>query len=320
MADNGDDELERISSESIARLERGQLPVEAEQRLQALRGRTDFFTSDLTVNEVALGVDHGLRPISQVMGSCVYHVGMQLYANWGTQGNSYIRSVPVLAGAWNEARNTAIQRLREEAKQCGADAVLGVRISRSDRDFSPNSVEFVVLGTAVRVPNWNRAEHPIVTGLSGSEFWRLLSRGFVPVGLVANSSVIQAIADPQSQWAMARGPLSAVGSMNRDIENFGVGVDYAVAQTRTAIASAARGMNAVGVVGMRIDRQIQTIEVANGLGGGAWGIGSGGPSQRRDLLVTVHALGTAIARGAVKSPIEPLAIMPVRNLQTEMSG
>lgn len=55
MPDEPPSELERVRAQSLQRLAAGQLPVEAERRLQALRSRPDFFTSDLSVSEFALG-------------------------------------------------------------------------------------------------------------------------------------------------------------------------------------------------------------------------------------------------------------------------
>src|ERR1700756_2932100 len=65
--------------ESVQIRQRGGLPVNAIERLREARARqgTDehFFTSNLSVNELALTHDLGFEPLGQVMGSCVYHVG-----------------------------------------------------------------------------------------------------------------------------------------------------------------------------------------------------------------------------------------------------
>ncbi len=170
MTDDPGSDLQRAREESLARLERGELPLEAEQRLRALRDRPDFFTSDLSVDEVALATDLGVKPVSQVMGSCVYHVGQPLNFYWGQPGDGYVQTIPVLEQAWNESRATAVDRLRQEAAECTADAVVGVHIQRAEREFVANSVEFVMLGTAVRIPGAKSTDGPVVTGLSGSEY------------------------------------------------------------------------------------------------------------------------------------------------------
>ncbi len=62
--------------ESLKRVEKGGIPLRAEQRLQEERGDDRrLFTSDLSVSEFVLTRDAGCEPISQVMGSSIYHVG-----------------------------------------------------------------------------------------------------------------------------------------------------------------------------------------------------------------------------------------------------
>ena len=113
MGTEPEDELSRIRQESIDRLDAGRLPLEAEKRLQDIRGRPNFFTSDLSVSEFALGQSLGVRPISQVMGSCVYHAALQ------AGGRTRTYRPANLARPWNAARTSALKRLAMEAKLCG---------------------------------------------------------------------------------------------------------------------------------------------------------------------------------------------------------
>jgi uncharacterized protein YbjQ (UPF0145 family) len=54
------------------------LPEAARRRLEELRrGGSAFFTSDLSTSEFLLAREAGFRPLTQVMGSSVYHVGLQ---------------------------------------------------------------------------------------------------------------------------------------------------------------------------------------------------------------------------------------------------
>jgi Putative heavy-metal-binding len=57
-----------------------------------------------------------------------------------------------LTDAWNLARRRALDRLSEQALQVGADAVVGVHLDRSDHDLGRGTIEYVVTGTAIRVP------------------------------------------------------------------------------------------------------------------------------------------------------------------------
>ena len=55
-----------------------EMRLRAQERLAEI-GKADggFFTSDLSVDEFALVNAIGLRPLAQVMGSSIYHVGWQ---------------------------------------------------------------------------------------------------------------------------------------------------------------------------------------------------------------------------------------------------
>ncbi len=56
------------------------VPDDAMRRLAAMRpGQpTSLFTSDLSVNEFLLVREAGFRPLGLVLGSSIYHVGLQL--------------------------------------------------------------------------------------------------------------------------------------------------------------------------------------------------------------------------------------------------
>src|ERR1019366_5220125 len=87
-----------------------------------------------------------IAPITQVMGSSIYHVGWQpTYYNVPTE-------VRVLSDAYNESRRLARGRLLEEAQACRADAVVAVEIVQGAHDWVPGAIEFVAVGTAVRLP------------------------------------------------------------------------------------------------------------------------------------------------------------------------
>ena len=90
---------------SLEALQRGGLPLRAQRRLSEM-SRNELFTSDLSVNEFALAHSIGLRPLGQVMGSSIYHVGWQqspgTWAGWQAAGVS--QELTTLSEAWNTAR------------------------------------------------------------------------------------------------------------------------------------------------------------------------------------------------------------------------
>jgi uncharacterized protein YbjQ (UPF0145 family) len=307
-------ELERVREESLRRLRGGKLPVEAERRLQALGVRPDFFTSDLSVSEFALVEEVELRPVSQVMGSCVYHVGFrgdQARAGWTPGGINEMRRA---AEAWNSARGIALRRLRLEAAECGADAVVGVHIEHGEKEYAGNSVEFTALGTAVRVPGAKPGREPTLTDLSGADYWRLLRGGWTALGVVAHTSVLGCVPDVQTQRAQKYRRLSSAGRVSRELEVFGRGIQAAVSSAMEGMHRGAAALNATGIVGVRLDRSQFTVEREN-RGTRPAGRVAGTPAHREDLIVTVHAIGTAIARTPRRtSGASRLVIEPVRNM------
>lgn len=321
-----DDELDRVREESIARLEAGRLPVEAEKRLQELRGRANFFTSDLTVSEFALGREFGLHPVSQVMGSCVYHAAIRASMAWTGFTPGQLSSEPVIARPWNDARRIAVERMTMEAAECGADAVIGVHVKTDAREFAIGSVEFQALGTAIRVDGAGRGGQPVLCALSGQEYWRLLKAGCQIAGLVAATEVVSAIPDVDTQRGQAWGRLSSAGYSNREIQEFSRATAQAVKGAVYELRRQAQSVGASGIVGVTIEHDHIMIERENpdyntGYGssyGSSYSRGysraPGAPSKREDLIVTAHALGTAIIESD-RTPREAgLKIEPVRRL------
>ncbi len=174
---------------SVAQVERGGIPLRAVERLAEEAGpNRRLFTSDLSVAEYLLARDAACEPISQVMGSSIYHVG-QIPDYKGSTGE-----LTVISDGHRESRRRALARLFQEAALVQADAVIGVRLR--DRmitmgargkggDDGGEVLEFTVVGTAVRAPWISHAPgQPIVTDLSGKELWALAQDGFEPCGFL----------------------------------------------------------------------------------------------------------------------------------------
>jgi uncharacterized protein YbjQ (UPF0145 family) len=274
---------------SLAALARGGIPPKAEQRLAELHekeGRT-LFTSDLSVNEFALIARAGLQPVSQVMGSSVYHVGWQ-----GMPGSFFGGSIAgrgayeleVLSEAWNRARGLALSRLQQEARFAGADAVVGVHIQWGAHDFAPNTVEMVAVGTAVRTSGTERTDPPVLTDLSGQDLWNLLQGGYRPVGVVGATTVFYVV----PQWSTQRLTTSWLsGWSNQELPDFTQAVYAAREVAFGHLSSQAESFGAHGIVGVSIDQKIGRREVETG----------NNNNKRIDLIVTLHVLGTAIVEG-----------------------
>jgi uncharacterized protein YbjQ (UPF0145 family) len=291
---------EREDQESLARIEAGGIPIAAERRLRELRGtqsadggRGVSFTSDLSVSGFALCHQLGLEPLSQVMGSSIYQMGYQ--SAWGQMQGGYdpygggaMIELDTLSQALNEVRERALHRLAEEARQIGADAVVGVETRAGESELGGGggqlALEHMVLGTAVRRKD-ARSEQPVMTELSVADYALLLRAGIEPAGIVAWSSVFF------SSYAY-RGMLGAGGTMTSmqpyELSEFTQALYNARERTMGQINRQATALGASGVVGVRIGHTIRPHTLSSGMGGGF------GASELRGMMVTFNAVGTAI--------------------------
>ena len=287
----------RRDAESLARLEQGRIPLAASERLAELAqatgdGETPAFSSDLSVSEFAVLRRVGLQPIALVMGSSIYHVGWQnVYYDAPTEFET-------VSHAYNEARRLALGRLYEEALTAAADAVVGVRIRQGGHDWAAGAVEFIAVGTAVRLPPALRGDAPVLTDLDGQELWQLLASGIRPVGVVAATSVHYAPAGPQTVQAMS----GVFGSSwrNMELRDYTQGVYAARAKAMAAVRQQAQSIGAEGIVGVQISQQLRGHHVARlGL-------------DREDLIVTLHVIGTAVR----EDPSLPRGAEPPRTIMS----
>ncbi len=343
--DRGADERE-----SLERIEAGGIPVDAERRLQGLGQEGSLFTSALSVNEFALLGRLGTRPLSQVMGASVHQIGWQylpLPAGYqasasasigstilgGGLGDTIVSELGVITQAWNQARRRALDRLTEEARIVGADAVLGVRLERGEHDWASNSVDYVISGTAVRFPGTEPPNWPLLTDVSVQDYWALYQAGYDSLGLLATTAVV--FVSPSSGTRLRR---AATVTQNQELDEITRGVFTARDTARARLLGQARDAHADGVVGVAFEQSMRQesykfegygLRGSSGQGGGGrfagigFGAGAGAFNpvtntydsgaadipERSGYVITFHAAGTAIALGAREPRYPPEAVM-----------
>src|SRR3954468_2282529 len=163
------------------------VPDDAMRRLAQMRPgqATSLFTSDLSVNEFLLVREAGFRPMGLVLGSSIYHVGIQ-FGRWSRN-----QELEQLSQAMYHARELAMSRMEAEADALGADGIVGVRLDIEFKEFGSDLAEFIAIGTAVKgdAPppgggTWrNRHHQPFTSDLSGQDFWTLIQAGYAPLGM-----------------------------------------------------------------------------------------------------------------------------------------
>jgi uncharacterized protein YbjQ (UPF0145 family) len=260
---------------SIEALVAGGLPARPRERLAGAGARG--FTSDLSVSEFALAASSGVQPLALVTGSSVFHVGWQsMPGSWLAQAVS--QELDVLSRAWNEARRLAFSRLQQEASIVGAHAVVGLEQTVGEHDWMAGSIEYVAIGTAVRESA--APSEAVLTNLSLQDFRLLRTAGYRPVGLFGASGVFYVV----SGWGQQQAQLGWGSWANQELKDFTRGIYDAREVVLGRVTAQARGVGADGLVGVWLSYAIEEREVEQrGM-------------RRVDLIVTMHALGTAIVK------------------------
>jgi uncharacterized protein YbjQ (UPF0145 family) len=159
---------QRRQGEMLAFLHSGELPSDIQARLRDARGGTQPWTATLTPAELLIARSHGLRPVATVSATCWLHYGW----SW-TIGHS-------------EGWAKALARLKEEAHAAGANAVLDVKM-RTIPLGGAVSMDFTLVGTAVRVEGLAPSDDPIVATVPALEFVKLLEADVVPTGIAVGA-------------------------------------------------------------------------------------------------------------------------------------
>ena len=220
------------------------VPEAGKARLQ--QNRAGLFTSDLSVNEFLLIKQAGFDPVGLVVGSSIYHIGIQV-AGWKKS-----QEMTVLSEAMYGARQLAMTRMEEEADQLGADGVVGVRLDIGRYEWGQDMAEFIAIGTAVkhREGVLHRALNgrPFTSDLSGQDFWTLLRTGHRPVGMVMGSCVYH---------VAHRGMLKSMAQTGRNVElsNFTQALYDARELAMERMQSEAQTLSAEGIVGVDLQEK-----------------------------------------------------------------
>ncbi len=221
------------------------VPLDAIARLRRMRGEggKPLFTSDLSVSEFVLLNELGMEPVGLVLGSSIYHVGLQ-YANFYNN-----EELGVLTQAMYHARELAMARMEEEATTLGADGVVGVQLEIGSYAWAGEALEFTAIGTAVRAPEGTdyKTKHgkPFTSDFSVQDFYKLHEAGYVPAELVLGNCVYHVA---HQGW---RQSLSQFGA-NTELPNYTEAIYEARELAMSRMQAEAEAHGAEGIVGMQI--------------------------------------------------------------------
>jgi uncharacterized protein YbjQ (UPF0145 family) len=257
------------------------LPPAAAQRIERLASTESqgAFTSDLSVDEHLLVTQSGFEPVGYVMGTSIYHVGIQVAA-WNQS-----QELQTLTQAMYSARELAIERMKMEADALHADGIVGVDLRIQMYAWGQDVLEFVAQGTAVRSMTEPGAAKlsdgsPFTSDLSGQDFFTLIQGGHFPVAFVLGNCVYH-VAHQSAMQALRQ------TGQNQEIAQFTEAVYTARELAMTRMQVEADEYGAHSIVGVR-------AVVANHV----WG------EHATEFL----ALGTAVRRVGETVPSVPVSL------------
>jgi len=221
-------------------------PTAADGRLAQTAGATPggVFTSDLSVSEYVLLGEAGFEPLGFVVGSSIYHIGLQV-GRWSQNAE-----LERLTQAMYNARELAMARMRSEADHLGADGIVGVELRMQMYVWGQDVLEFVSTGTAVRALAGQGAHkapdgRAFTSDLSAQDFYRLLAAGAVPVAFVLGTCVYH-IAHQSAMQALRQ------AGQNQEMIQFTQGIYEARELALARMQVEATDAKASGIVGVNV--------------------------------------------------------------------
>lgn len=107
------------------------------------------FTSDLSGQDFWMLLKSGYRPVSLVMGNCVYHIAHQTLGGWFKRIGQNVEMTEFTQGLY-DARELAMERMQYEAQVDRATGVVGAEVFEwSHGAWDSHVLEFFAVGTAV---------------------------------------------------------------------------------------------------------------------------------------------------------------------------
>jgi uncharacterized protein YbjQ (UPF0145 family) len=158
----------RRQADILSSLERGRPPSDVSKRLQDAASGVQPWIATLTAAEMLVLRSRGLKPISAVSATCWLNIGW----SWSL-GHS-------------EGWSKAVERLQAEAAVGGANAVVDVKMKTIKLPVD-QSMDFTLIGTAVRVEGLPPSPAPVIATVSALEFVKLLESDIVPTGVAVGA-------------------------------------------------------------------------------------------------------------------------------------
>ena len=277
-----------------------------------LADRGAFWGSVLPVNGLAAITSVGFEPVGQVFGAAVYPLTATAAISCpGTAANVLARDAAMVTGvpgptarivrALDDGYLTAIDRMTGECSDLGGHGIVGAALHVTETpgdSFTAATVEFKVIGTAVRAKGCPPLARPFATELSGPDFAKLLVLGWVPAGIALGTTVAglhdNLVTTSSVPW----------GTQNAEVPGYTDLMARVRQDARSRLEQAIRARGADGVVVSAMTLQIRSERCQ---------AHSGGTDHFAQAVIT----GTAIARFADRYEVAPAPSLVVLALPAD---
>lgn len=209
-----------------------------------------FFSSAGSAQELYCNIDAGYRPISHVFGNVAYSVGV----GGGLMGSlkTMVRGeISEYSDVFNHTRHLALDRIVAQARQCGANAVVGIQTRIM---VWHGAYEMVMTGTAAHNAALASGTQPVTSDLTAEELWAMTQLGVAPIKLLISASIYSlGIAGGFKAMlkSFTRGEISDLTSLVHDARESAIG----------RLKSEADALGADDVIGVKT----YIAEIGNGL-------------------------------------------------------
>jgi uncharacterized protein YbjQ (UPF0145 family) len=144
------------------------------------------FSTSADAQQLYCQMDSGFEPLHFVFGNVAYSIGIG--GNIGGAFRKLARGeVPQYTEIFDKTRHLALERIVENAKNHGANAVLGIQTTISSL---MGTQEMMMVGTAAKHPALNHFfGEPVTSDMTSEELWNMVNLGYMPLKLVMGVSV-----------------------------------------------------------------------------------------------------------------------------------
>jgi len=268
---------------------------------QQLPGRGATWGSVLSVDAFAAIRSVGFEPVGQVFGAAVYPLTATAGVSCpGGTAQGIPGPAARIARALYDGHRMAIDRMAGECSDLGGHGIVGaaLQVTESPGDsFTTATVDFKVIGTAVRASGCPPLAGPFTAELSGPDVAKLLVVGWVPAGIALGISVAGLHDDLSTT---SSGPW---GTGNAEVPAYTDLIVQVRQDARNRLEQAVRELGADGVVVSAMTLHLRSS---------ACRAHPGGTDHFAEAVIT----GTAVARFADRLKASPAPSLAVLSLDT----